>query len=57
MAGMMVSGVNPIYASIHEFVIVTMILAATGITGVAATALARLDVHASRSIGASPRRR
>lgn len=44
MAGMMVSGANPIYASIYQFVIVTMILAATGITGVVATVLVRTSV-------------
>lgn len=44
MAGMMVSDANPIYASIYQFVIVTMILAATGITGVVATVLARARV-------------
>jgi putative ABC transport system permease protein len=47
MAGMMVSGANPIYASIYQFVIVTMILAATGITGVVATVLVRARVFTS----------
>jgi putative ABC transport system permease protein len=36
MAGMLVSGANPIYAGIYQFIIVTMILAATGITGLVA---------------------
>jgi UDP-glucose/iron transport system permease protein len=41
MAGMMVSGANPVYAGIYQFVIVSMILAASGITGLVATLLMR----------------
>lgn len=41
MAGMMVSGASPIYAGIYQFVIVAMILAASGITGLIATLLMR----------------
>ncbi|MDH7799459.1 MULTISPECIES: ABC transporter permease [unclassified Beijerinckia] len=41
MAGMMVSGANPIYAGIYQFVIVAMILAASGMTGLIATVLSR----------------
>lgn len=41
MAGMMVSGADPIYAGIYQFVIVAMILAASGITGLIATVLTR----------------
>jgi putative ABC transport system permease protein len=41
MAGMMVSGANPIYAGIYQFVIVAMILAASGLTGLIATILTR----------------
>jgi putative ABC transport system permease protein len=41
MAGMMVSGANPVYAGIYQFVIVAMILAASGITGLIATILMR----------------
>jgi putative ABC transport system permease protein len=41
MAGMMVSGASPIYAGIYQFIIVTLILAASGITGLIATLLAR----------------
>jgi ABC-type iron transport system FetAB permease component len=33
MAGMVVSGASPVYAGIYQFVIVAMILAASGITG------------------------
>src|SRR5262249_60750112 len=33
MAGMMVSGASPVYAGIYQFVIVAMILSASGIAG------------------------
>ena len=41
MAGMMVSGVSPVYAGIFQFIIVAMILAASGITGLVTTILIR----------------
>jgi putative ABC transport system permease protein len=41
MAGMVVSGASPVYAGIYQFVIVAMILAASGITGLIATVLMR----------------
>jgi putative ABC transport system permease protein len=41
MAGMMVSGTNPVYAGIYQFIIVAMILAASGITGMVAVLLMR----------------
>ena len=41
MAGMMLSGASPVYAGIYQFVIVAMILAASGITGLVVTLLAR----------------
>src|SRR5207237_8622311 len=41
MAGMMVSGASPVYAGIYQFVIIAMILAASGITGLIATLLMR----------------
>ena len=41
MAGMVVSGASPVYAGIYQFVIVAMILAASGITGLVATLLMR----------------
>ncbi len=44
MAGMMVSGASPVYAAIYQFVIVAMILAASGITGLVATVLMRSRV-------------
>jgi putative ABC transport system permease protein len=44
MAGMMVSGASPIYAGIYQFVIVAMILAASGLAGLIVTLLVRTRV-------------
>jgi putative ABC transport system permease protein len=41
MAGMVVTGASPIYAGIYQFIIVAMILAASGITGMLAILLMR----------------
>jgi putative ABC transport system permease protein len=41
MAGMVVAGVSPAYAGIYQFIIVAMILAASGITGMVAVLLMR----------------
>lgn len=41
MAGMMVSGASPIYAGIYQFIIVAMILAGSGITGLVVVLLMR----------------
>jgi putative ABC transport system permease protein len=41
MAGMLLSGASPIYAGIYQFVVVAMILAASGLTGLVATLLIR----------------
>ncbi len=41
MAGMMVSGASPLYAGIYQFVVVAMILAASGITGLVVMLLIR----------------
>src|SRR5882724_2821861 len=41
MAGMMVSGASPVYAGIYQFVIVAMILAASGTAGLIVTLLMR----------------
>lgn len=41
MAGMMVSGSDPVYAGIYQFVIVAMILTASGIAGLGITLLLR----------------
>jgi putative ABC transport system permease protein len=42
MAGMLVSGANPIYAGSYQFVIVAMILSASGISGLVMTLLMRI---------------
>jgi putative ABC transport system permease protein len=44
MAGMMVSGASPVYAAIYQFVVVAMILAASGIAGLVVTVLMRSRV-------------
>lgn len=44
MAGMVVSGASPVYAGIYQFIIVAMILAASGITALVATILMRARV-------------
>ena len=41
MAGMMVSGASPVYAGIYQFIIIAMILASTGITGLIVVLLMR----------------
>ena len=41
MAGMVLSGRVPLYAGIYQFIVVAMILAASGITGMVATLLVR----------------
>jgi putative ABC transport system permease protein len=41
MAGMMVSGANPVYAGIYQFIIVAMILVASGIAALIVTLLMR----------------
>jgi putative ABC transport system permease protein len=47
MAGMVVSGASPVYAGIYQFIIVAMILAASGITGLVATVLMRRRVFSA----------
>jgi len=42
MAGMVLSGASPVYAGIYQFIIVAMILAASGITGLMMTLLLRM---------------
>ncbi|PZM07988.1 ABC transporter permease [Rhizobium tubonense] len=49
MAGMMVSGASPLYAGIYQFVVVAMILAASGITGMVVIAL--MQKHAFSGAG------
>ncbi len=41
MAGMLLSGASPIYAGLYQFIVVAMILAASGLTGLVATLLIR----------------
>ena len=41
MAGMVLSGASPVYAGIYQFIIVAMILAGSGITGLAVVLLMR----------------
>jgi putative ABC transport system permease protein len=47
MAGMLVSGASPVYAGIFQFVIVAMILSASGIAGLVATLLMRARAFSS----------
>jgi putative ABC transport system permease protein len=47
MAGMMVSGASPVYAAVYQFVIVAMILAASGIAGLVVTVFMRSRVFSS----------
>jgi putative ABC transport system permease protein len=47
MAGMVVSGASPIYAGIYQFIVVAMILAASGITALVASVLVRSRVFSS----------
>jgi putative ABC transport system permease protein len=47
MAGMVVSGTSPLYAGIYQFIVVAMILAASGITGLVATVLMRTRVFSA----------
>jgi putative ABC transport system permease protein len=47
MAGMLVSGASPVYAGIFQFIIVAMILSASGIAGLVATLLMRAQTFSS----------
>ena len=47
MAGMVVSGASPVYAGIFQFIIVAMILSASGIAGLVATLLMRAQAFSS----------
>ena len=44
MAGMVVSGASPVYAAVYQFVVVAMILAASGIAGLVVTVFMRSRV-------------
>lgn len=41
MAGMIITGADPIYAGIYQFVVIAMLFAASGITGIVSTLLIR----------------
>jgi putative ABC transport system permease protein len=41
MAGMLLSGARPVYAAIYQFVVLTMILAASGLTALVSTMMIR----------------
>lgn len=47
MAGMVVSGASPVYAAIYQFIVVAMILAASGITGLVAVTVMRALVFSA----------
>jgi putative ABC transport system permease protein len=47
MAGMLVSGASPVYAGIFQFIIVAMILSASGIAGLVAILLMRAQAFSS----------
>lgn len=49
MAGMLVTGASPLYAGVYQFVIVAMILVASGISGMGVTAL--MQRHAFSGAG------
>jgi putative ABC transport system permease protein len=44
MAGMLLSGARPVYASIYQFVVLAMIFAASGLTSLISTLLIRARV-------------
>jgi putative ABC transport system permease protein len=44
MAGMLLSGAKPLYAAIYQFVVLAMILAASGLTSLASSMLIRARV-------------
>ena len=47
MAGMLVSGASPVYAGPFQFIIVAMILSASGIAGLVATLLMRAQAFSN----------
>jgi putative ABC transport system permease protein len=47
MSGMILSGADPVYAAIYQFVVIAMILAASGLTAVPAVLLVRSQVFSS----------
>ncbi len=47
MAGMLLSGARPLYASIYQFVVLSMIFAASGLTSLISTVLMRAEVFSA----------
>jgi len=47
MAGMLLSGAKPLYASIYQFVVLSMIFAASGLTSLISTVLMRAEVFSA----------
>jgi len=47
MAGMLLSGARPLYAAVYQFVVLAMILAASGTTSLVSTVLVRSQVFSS----------
>ncbi len=47
MAGMLLSGADPVYAAIYQFVALAMILAASGLTSLAGTLLVRSRIFSA----------
>jgi putative ABC transport system permease protein len=41
MTGMLLSGANPLYAAIYQFVVIAMILASSGLTSLLSTLMIR----------------
>jgi putative ABC transport system permease protein len=44
MTGMLLSGADPLYAAIYQFVVIAMILAASGLTSLLSTMMIRAYV-------------
>ncbi|HUJ09171.1 MAG TPA: ABC transporter permease, partial [Verrucomicrobiae bacterium] len=47
MAGMLLSGARPLYAAVYQFVVLSMILAASGLTSLVSTVLVRSRVFSA----------
>jgi putative ABC transport system permease protein len=47
MTGMLLSGANPLYAAIYQFVVIAMILASSGLTSLLSTTMIRSHVFSS----------
>ena len=57
MTGMLLSGADPLYAAIYQFVVIAMILASSGLTSLLSTTDdPRVRVLAGRAVGAEGER-